>query len=371
MEANLLRDYPELRQFVLSNVKHTGTIIGAGAYGSVEKVEIPGALCAAKKIHDIFQDRSEIPAAEIKRATVQFVEECQLMSTLRHPHIVQFLGICFLPGSRLPALVMELLLTSLHDVLDPELRPNHPKPFIPLGLKHSILHNVANGLTYLHERSPPIIHRDLSARNVLLNSSLVAKIADLGVACIMPCLKAAATMTKAPGASVYMPPEAVAPSASNIERSKYDASIDIFSYGVIAIFTLSQVFPCNPLTSTFMDEENGLLRARSEVERRCGYMQMIYSQLRKGHPLIRMIEQCLHNAPAKRPGIREVLQLLEQARAEISDEESGLNKLELLRAFREKNEQLLAQPVTEVFIAEQAVPISVIIRTLHNFKYFF
>ena len=38
------------------------------------------------------------------------------MSTLRHPHIVQFLGVCFLPGSRLPALVMELLLTSLHDL---------------------------------------------------------------------------------------------------------------------------------------------------------------------------------------------------------------------------------------------------------------
>ena len=72
--ADLLREHPELRSFVLSNVRLTGTRIGTGAYGSVEKVEIPGAICAAKKIHDIFQDHSEIPAAEIQRATAQFVE---------------------------------------------------------------------------------------------------------------------------------------------------------------------------------------------------------------------------------------------------------------------------------------------------------
>ena len=323
---------------MLSNVRLTGTRIGAGAYGSVEEVEIPGAVCAAKKIHDIFQDRSEIPAAEIQRATAQFVVECQLMTTLRHPHIVQFLGVCFLPGSRLPALVMELLLTSLHDLLDPdtgdsEPLPDAPKPFFPLGLKRSILHDVARGLAYLHDCSPPIIHRDLSAINVLLNCAMVAKIADLGVARIVPRMMAAATMTKAPGAAVYMPPEAVAPSASNKERSKYDASIDVFSLGVVAIFTLSQTFPCDPLHHTYTDEESGLLKARTELERRDEYMQKIYSQLCKDHPLIQMIKRCLHNAPARRPGIREVLWLLEQARAEIRDEESDMNKLELVRAL--------------------------------------
>ena len=141
----------ELMPFLLSNVRLTGTRIGAGAYGSVEEVEIPGAVCAAKKIHDIFQDRSEIPADDLRKASTQFVKECQLMSTLRHPHIVQFLGVCFLPGSRLPALVMELLLTSLHDLLcisGPP--PDMPKPFFPLGLKRSILHDVARGLAYLH-----------------------------------------------------------------------------------------------------------------------------------------------------------------------------------------------------------------------------
>ena len=222
--GGLLAEYPELGQFVLTNVRPTGIRIGAGAYGSVEEVAVPGAICAAKKIHDIFLDRSEIPVAEISRATSQFVRECHLMSILRHPNIAQFLGMCFLPSSRLPALVMERLLTSFHDLLDPEtdspLPPDRIKPFFPLSLKCSILQNVACGLAYLHERSPPIIHRDLSARNILLNSVMVAKIVDLGMARIVPRVRVAATMTKGPGASVYMPPEATAPSKSNSEKSK-------------------------------------------------------------------------------------------------------------------------------------------------------
>ena len=322
---------------MLFNVRLTGTRIGAGAYGSVEEVTVSGAVCAAKKIHDIFQDRSEIPAAEIEKASTQFVKECQLMSTLRHPHIVQFLGVCFFQGSRLPALVMERLLTSLHDLLypdtDPPPPPDAPKPFFPLNLKCSILHNAASGLAYLHERSQPIIHRDLSARNVLVSSGMVAKIADLGVARIVPRMRAAATMTKAPGAGIYMPPEALeAKSEEEQQKSKYDASVDIFSFGVVSIFTLSQTFPCNLLAPNYRNEQRKLV-GRSELERRAQYMQMIYRQLRENHPLLRMIERCL-DFPEDRPSIGEVLCLLEQARAEERDEQMEMNKLELLQTLQ-------------------------------------
>ena len=92
----------------------TGETIGDGSYGSVVEVAIPGAVCAAKKIHDFFLDPKKIPRKGIEKAVSEFVKECQLMSTLRHPHIVQFLGVCFLPESRIPALVMEKLVTSLH-----------------------------------------------------------------------------------------------------------------------------------------------------------------------------------------------------------------------------------------------------------------
>ena len=337
---DVLPDNPELRPFVLSNVRLTGTTIGAGAYGSVEEVAIPGAICAAKRIHEIFLDRSEIPPSEIRKNLAKFVRECQMMSTLRHPNIVQFLGVCFFPGSRLPALVMERLLTSLHNLLDPKIDPppppDAPKPFFPLSLKCSILHNVASGLAFLHERSPPIIHRDLSARNVLLNSGMVGKIADLGVARIVPRMRAAATMTKAPGASVYMPPEALEDKPEQKEEeegktSKYDSSIDVFSFGVVSIFTLCQTFPCQLLAPTYRKGRRHI--ARTELERREHYMRMIYSQLREQHPLLQMIERCL-DFPENRPSIGEVLCLLEQARAEDRDELTEMNKLELLQALQ-------------------------------------
>ena len=341
MAANL-RDDPNLGPFILSNVRLTNIRIGSGAYGSVEEVVIPGAICAAKKIHDFFHT-AQVSDAAISTATTQFIRECQLMSTLRHPHIVQFLGVCFFPGSRLPALVMERLLTSLHDLLDPKVHPppppNAPKPFFPLCLKESILYDVANGLTYLHEKSPPIIHRDSSAKNVLLNTAMVAKIADLGVARIVPHVRAAATMTKGPGNIVYMPPEAMEnkPGDENLpfeeqnKKSKYDVSIDIFSFGVVAIFTLSQTFPCDLLAHNYRNEQRRII-GRTELERRDHYMRMIYSQLRENHPLLQMIERCL-DFPEDRPSIRQVVHLLEQARAEDRDEQMDMNKLELVQAF--------------------------------------
>ena len=336
MAEGFLRDHPGLRPFVLSDIQLTGTNIGGGAYGTVDEVAIPVAA-AAKTIHPILQ-------GGLSKAASEFVRECQLMSTLRHPNIVQFLGVAFFPGSRLPALVMEQLLTSLHDLLDPDTPPPRdavpPLSFFSMALKCSVLQDVASGLAYLHGQSPPIIHRDLSARNVLLNSGMVGKIADLGMARIAPRMRAAATMTKGPGAMIYMPPEAFAPAKSNKEMSEYDASIDIFSFGVVTIFTVSETFPCDPLEPTYTDEKSGLLVARTELQRRSEYMECVHDkllacgQLRADQPFIRLIQQCLQNLPAKRPVIHEVQCLLEEVRACFGDGESERNRRDLVQAIQ-------------------------------------
>ena len=345
MAEGFLRDHPGLRPFVLSDVQLTGTRIGGGAYGRVDEVAFPVAA-AAKTIHPILQ-------GGLSKAASEFVRECQLMSTLRHPNVVQFLGVTFFPGSRLPALVMERLLTSLHDLLDPD--PDTPPPrdavsplaFFSMALKCSVLLDVARGLAYLHGQSPPIIHRDLSARNVLLNSGMVGKIADLGVARIAPRMRAAATMTKGPGASVYMPPEATAPATSDKEKSKYDTSIDIFSLGVVTIFTVGETFPCDPLAATYLDEDSALVMGRSELQRRSEYMACVQDklhacgQLRADQPFIRLIQQCLHNGPHKRPSIHEVQGLLEEARACFGDVESERNRRDLVRALQTQPRNLV------------------------------
>jgi serine/threonine protein kinase len=184
-------------------------------------------VCAGKKIHEILLDVGNVGVQEI---ATKYVQECQLMSELRHPNITQFLGLCFLPGCQLPVLVMERLDSSLDDLLE-------TVPNIPLTMKRSILEDIARGLLYLHKHIPQIIHRDLTSKNVLLTASLVAKITDLGnsrIANIQPG-QLAQTLSRNPGTLVYMPPEALA------DVARYGPSLDIFSFGHLGIFVGLQV----------------------------------------------------------------------------------------------------------------------------------
>ena len=152
------------------------------------------------------------------------------MSSLRHPNITQFLGLCFLPNTRLPLLVMERLETSLDDLLE-------NMPNLPLSLKHSVLEGVSSGLVYLHKREPPVIHRDLTAKNVLLTSSLQAKITDMGNSRIIDMRpgQLARTLSQLPGTLVYMPPEALS------DTHRYGPSLDVFSFGHLTLYTVTQV----------------------------------------------------------------------------------------------------------------------------------
>ena len=191
------------------------------------QVEVNGLVCAGKKIHEILLDVGNVGVRDI---ATKYLQECQLMSDLHHPNITQFLGLCFLPNTQLPMLVMERLDGSLDDLLE-------SVPNIPLALKRSVLEDVARGLLYLHNHNPQIIHRDLTAKNVLLTPSLVAKITDFGnsrIVNIQPG-QLAQTLSRNPGTLVYMPPEALA------DVARYGPSMDIFSFGHLGIFVGLQV----------------------------------------------------------------------------------------------------------------------------------
>ena len=229
-----------------------------------------------------------------------FKEECTLMSKLRHPHIVQFLGICYPRGSVLPALVMELLMSCLHNYLEANERE---KRAIPVAIKLSILLGVSKGLVYLHSKD--IVHRDLTARNVLLNESLSAKIADLGMARLVSLHSA--TMTKAPGNVNYMPPEAC---GGNEYVARYGRAIDSFSLGHLTLFTITQKF-LNPRNPTYFDVRSGKKQALTEIERRENSITTAH-QLIGDHPLTRLAIRCLQDDPNKRPTAHEIMGQMEQ-----------------------------------------------------------
>ena len=112
------------------------------------------------------------------------------------------------------------------------------------------------------EHSMIYMHRDLSATNILLSEDKVAKLADFGMA-----RPTDVVMTQLPGSAVYMPPEAA-------ER-KYGPPLDVFSYGVVTLFTLTRVFPQTLLKPTY-DGSGGLV-TRSELERSEKYMDILYN----------------------------------------------------------------------------------------------
>ena len=337
-EMELLMCDPELKSFIIDEVHPPSDTVsrplGSGSYGSVELLVV-GAYqlkCAGKSIHSILMEAENEGVDNIKH---KFIRECKLMSSLRHPNIVQFLGICFLHDSNLPILLMEYMTTNLESFL--EVSHN-----IPLSVKVSILYDVAQGLAYLHSHSPPVIHRDLTATNVLLNSSLLAKITDFGNSRLVNVTpdQLAKTMTCAPGTLAYLPPEALNP------NPKYDTKLDSFSYGHLALYTMTQVFPM-PSAPTFLDPETNKVIGRSEVERREQFLQSVDSlesdDVRDS--IKRLTIDCLCNDPTKRPSSLQILDTMQQVRG---DDVSALMNKCLVQ--KERSKQMLETSVESSII---------------------
>ena len=266
--------------------------LGRGAYGKVYAIKYCQTICAAKQIHSILVEG--VGQVEMQRIIESFMRECRQCSRLRHPNVVQFLGVYYPTGEdgtnrmRLPVMVMEMMADSLTSFVE-----KHEK--IPVHLKYSIVHDVSLGLCYLHNHDPPIVHRDLSPNNVLLTAHHVAKISDLGVA------KVIKTMTKAPGTVDFMPLEAL--SVSPV----YDPPMDVFSFAGIILHTFNQQWP-RPVDSIQFDPKTRKRVALSEVERRQQYLDKMIGEAEVLRPLV---EECLDDDPAVRPTIATVCERIQ------------------------------------------------------------
>ena len=281
-----------LSPFKLTGVEVTDRKLGRGSFATVLELEYMGLKCAGKRIHEVLLKSND--ATYIIR---RFKEECRLLSQLRHPNIVQFMGVYFQKGRQVPILVMEFLPTNLTSRI---------KKYGVLSKEssYSILRDVALGLCYLHGQTTPIIHRDLSSNNVLLTSNTsntTAKISDLGVARIVDLTPLQVScMTQTPGTPAYMPPEVM------IANPKYNTSVDIFSYGIMMIHVFSGSWPA-PQVEPIRIELDGRMTPVSEAERRKMFLQAIGND----HPLMDLILRSISNNPRCRPHASEILEQLE------------------------------------------------------------
>jgi len=184
--------------------------LGRGSWGYVREATFRGRTVAAKCSH------TEIISVYNSRL---FHREMVIASQCRHPNLLQFIG-ATLQGN--PIIITELMETSLRALLEQQtLQQRHILP---------ICRDVAMAISYLHNLSPdPVIHRDVSSSNVLLNSlpqpagGWLAKLSDYGSANF-----AWRSHTIGPGCPTYAAPE-----ASSVVN--HTPKMDVFSYGVLML----------------------------------------------------------------------------------------------------------------------------------------
>ena len=274
-----------------------------------------GLKCAGKKIHEVL-----LKEGETSYTVRRFEEECRLLSQVRHPNIVQFLGVYFQQGVRAPILVMEFLPTNLTSCIDQNCIS------LPKEISYSILHDVALGLCYLHSQTPPIIHRDLSSNNILLTPNMTAKISDLGVARILNLTPLKISrMTGTPGTPAYMPPEVM------VAKPKYDTGVDEFSYGILMIHMFSGQWP-EPQVGPIRIE-GGTLIPVTEAERR----EVFFKVIEDDHPLMNLIHSCISNDPQLRPHTSEIARHVGEVASRFPA--SFATRLDMLRQIETEREE--------------------------------
>ena len=226
----------------------------------------------------------------------RFQQECGFLESIRHPNIVQYLGMTRDPESRLPVLLMELLDENLTKMLECS------QQSLVYCVQVDICHDIALAVAYLH--SNDIIHRDLSSNNVLMIAGRRAKVTDFGMSKLAGAAPSMTPLTMCPGTLAYMPPEALR------EPPRYTKKLDCFSEGVIMIQVCTRLWPePGPRTQIVEDSRSplGVIEMPiSEIERRKDHIDRIDPN----HALLIIAKDCLHFQEKDRPSSEELCQRL-------------------------------------------------------------
>ena len=257
-------------------VSFTDHVLGSGAWGKVTMGSFRGQKVAIKQLHSTIE--SPHYSQLVRR-------EISLMAKIRHPNLLLFIA-AVLDGCSGTLIITELLDTDLRNAYqNGQLASDR--------VRLSILRDVATALNYLHLQREPIIHRDVSSANVLLQAlpdrKWRGKLSDFGSANL-----ARYATTPAPGAIVYCAPEA-------FDEGKQSPKLDVFSYGKLLCEVLTSQFP-------FKSEFPSMLQS-----------------IAKKWPLVHKITSlCVDRDPVKRPSMSSIINQLEQEESHLEKDTTSL-----------------------------------------------
>ena len=265
--------------------------LGTGAYGQVCKAMLGELPCAAKLLHPVLIDPNK------PRNREMFERECRFLSEIRHPNIVQYLGVAQDPQTGLPILLMELMDDSLTHFLELS------KTCLPYHVQVNINCDISQALTFLH--SNQVLHRDLSSNNVLLiGAGVRAKVTDFGMSKLTAVNPHMTILTKCPGTAAYMSPEA------QLDPPVYTEKLDCFQAGVLMVQIITRKFP-NPSDAQqrvrYRHSATGwAILPVPEANRRHNHLSLIPNT----HPILPIAMDCLKDKDTKRPSAQETCRRL-------------------------------------------------------------
>ncbi|ETP35140.1 TKL protein kinase [Phytophthora nicotianae P10297] len=263
---------------------HFERVVSKGASGEVWLADFQGQQVAVKRL---LQSKTH-SADEVE----EFAQEIQLSASLTHPNIVGFIGVAW---NSLTNLVMVLEFLPLGD-LQAYLRKNFDLLLWSKDKIHIAI-GIALALEYLHSRSPPIIHRDLKSRNILISKRLEPKLSDFGVS----RTRQENIMTAGVGTPYWSAPEI-------LEGKQYTELADIYSFGVV----LSELDTAKlPYHDALTPEGKSQKPFKILAEVITGVLRPTFSK--ECSPQIRRIGvACCQHDPDRRPTAAQVLEMLRQ-----------------------------------------------------------
>lgn len=191
--------------------------LGQGGFGPVYKGTLgDGREIAVKKL-----------SQGSNQGNKEFKNEAKLLARVQHRNVVALLGYCVHGTEKM--LVYEYV---PNESLDKLLFNSDKNMELNWKRRYDIINGVAKGLLYLHEDSHKcIIHRDIKASNILLDSKWVPKIADFGMARLFPEDETHVN-TRVAGTNGYLAPEYVS-------HGHLSVKADVFSFGVVVLELIS------------------------------------------------------------------------------------------------------------------------------------